>query len=139
MEVHVNYLAVLLAAVSSMVIGSIWYAKPILGNTWAKLVKLDDKKMKAGATKSLVIAFVLSLVMAYILAHLAYLANSFFHDSFLQDSVSTAFWVWLGIAFTRTVTHDSFEQRPWQLTAMNVGNMLLTMLVMGGIIGLLHP
>ena len=33
MDVEVNYLAVLLAAASSMVVGSIWYAKPVFGNT----------------------------------------------------------------------------------------------------------
>ena len=139
MEVHVNYLAVVLAAASSMVVGSVWYAKPVLGNTWMKLVKVDAKKAKAGAMQGVIIAAVLSLLMAFVLAHLAYLSNSFFHDSFFQDSVTTAFWVWLGVAFTRTVTHDSFEQRPMQLTAINLGNMLVTMMVMGGIIGLLHP
>lgn len=139
MDVQVNYLAVLLAAVASMVIGSVWYARPVLGKAWIKLAKMDEKAMKTGAAKCLVIAFVLSLVMAYILAHLAFLAHQFFHNSFLQDAVSTAFWVWLGVAFTRTVTHDAFEQRPWKLTAMNVSNMLVTMLAMGVIIGLLQP
>jgi hypothetical protein len=139
MEVHVNYLAVLLAAASSMVIGSIWYARPVLGNTWIKLVKLDNKKMNTGAAQSMIIAAVLSLVMAYVLAHLAYLAHYFFRNSFLQDAVSTAFWVWLGVAFTRVLTHDSFEQRPIKLTAINLANMLVTMLAMGVIIGLLHP
>ena len=138
MQVQVNYLAVFLAAVSSMVVGSIWYARPVFGSMWIKLTKMDDKKMKAGAAKSLVTAFVLALVMAFVLAHLAYLANYFFHDSFFQDSVITAFWLWLGVALTRTVTHDSFEQRPMLLTVLNVSNMLVTMLVMGVIIGVLH-
>lgn len=82
MEVHVNYLAVLLAAVASMAIGSAWYAHGIFGNTWIKLAKMDEKKMKIGAPRALITAFVLSLLLAYVLAHLAYLSNQFFHDSF---------------------------------------------------------
>ena len=139
MTAHINYVAVVLAAIASMVIGSVWYARPVLGNAWIKLAKMDQKKMQAGAAKCLAIAFVLALLMAYVLAHLAYVANQFFHHSFLQDATVTAFWVWLGVAFTRVVTHDSFEQRPAKLTAMNVGNMLVTMLAMGVVIGLLHP
>jgi hypothetical protein len=139
MNVEVNYLAVFLAAVSSMVVGSVWYAKGVFGDTWAKLVKLDDKKMRAGMIKALGLAFVLALLMAYILAHLAFLSHNFFHHSFMQDAVTTAFWAWLGVAFTRTVTHDAFEQRPLKLTLMNTGNMLVTMLLMGVVIGWLKP
>lgn len=139
MNVHVNVWAVLLSAIASMAIGSVWYARPVLGNAWIRLAKVNEKQMKAQAAKALAVAFVLSLLMAYVLAHLAYLANSFFHHSFMQDAVSTAFWVWLGIAFSRTATHDAFEHRPFKLTLMNVSNMLVTMLAMGVIIGLLKP
>lgn len=46
MDVQINWLAVVLATLSSMIVGSIWYAKPVFGEKWAKLVKLDDKKCK---------------------------------------------------------------------------------------------
>jgi hypothetical protein len=104
MQVHINVWAVLLSAVASMVIGSVWYARPVLGNAWIKLAKMDEKAMKVQAAKCLVIAFVLSLLMAFVLAHLAYIANQFFHHSFFEDSVETAVWVWLGVAFTRTLS-----------------------------------
>lgn len=139
MDVEINGLAVLLAAVSSMVVGSIWYARGVFGNTWIKLTKLDEKKMNKGATAALITAFVLALLMAYVLAHLAFLSNHFFQHSFMQDAVTTAFWVWLGVAFTRTVTHDRFEQRPLKLSLLNSANMLVTMLVMGVIIGAMAP
>ena len=139
MNVEVNYLAVFLAGVSSMVVGSIWYAKGVMGKTWQKLVKLDDDKMKNGAAKALIITFVLSLVTAYVLAHVAFLSNKFFGHSFMQDAVMTAFWLWLGLTAARMVTHDLFEQRPTKLTVMNVAHELVTLLVMGVVIGLFQP
>ncbi len=139
MNVDVNYLAVFLAAVSSMFVGGIWYAKSVFGKEWMKLVKLDEKKAAKMAPQALTMAFVLALVMAYVLAHVSFLSNNYFSNSFLQDSLSTAFWLWLGIAFTRVVTHDAFEQRPNKLTLMNVANMLVTMMVMGAIIGAMPP
>lgn len=138
-NVDVNYLAVFLAAVSSMVVGSIWYAKGVMGTQWMKLVKLDDTGMKKGATKALSLAFVCSLVTAYVLAHVAFLSNAFFGNSFMQDALTTAFWLWLGLTATRMVTHDLFERRPTKLTMMNVTHELVTLLVMAGIIGFFKP
>jgi hypothetical protein len=101
-----------------------------------KLTKMSDEKMKRGRNTSIGIAFVMSLLLAYILAHVSYLSFRFFGGSFMKDCLSTAFWLWLGVAFSRTLTHDSFEQRPTKLTAINTANMLVTMLVMGAIIGI---
>ena len=39
MSVEINWLAVVLATASSMVIGSIWYSKSVFGKTWAKVLE----------------------------------------------------------------------------------------------------
>ena len=44
MEVTVNLWAVLAAMASSLVVGSIWYARPVFGNTWMRLAKIDPSK-----------------------------------------------------------------------------------------------
>lgn len=135
MEVQVNYLAVIAAMVSSMVVGTIWYAKPVFGKEWMKLVGLDDKKASNGAGKAIAVTVVVSLVTAYVLAHVTFLSNAFFKNSFLMDAVTTAFWLWLGLTAARFITHDAFEQRPVKLTAMNVAHEFVTLLLMGVIIG----
>lgn len=81
------------------------------------------------------VTVVVSLVTAYVLAHVSYLANSFFGNSFMQDTLTTAFWMWLGFTAARMITHDAFEQRPAKLTIMNITHELVTLLVMGAIIG----
>ena len=139
MDVQINYWAVLLAAASSMVVGSIWYAKPVFGNVWLKLSKIDQKKGKAMMGPVMGLTFVMSLLTAYILAHLTALAHAFFGNSYFYDAVSTAFWVWLGLVVTRIVTHNIFDQRPAKLTVLAVGNELVTIVVMGLVIGLVHP
>jgi hypothetical protein len=136
MEVQVNLWAVLAAMASSMVVGSIWYARGVFGNTWIKLAKIDMKK-DASAAGPIALTAVVSLITAYVLAHVAYLSNQFFQNSFLQDSLTTAFWLWLGFTAARFATHDAFEGRPAKLTALNLGNEFVTIMVMGLIIGLL--
>ncbi len=138
MDVSVNYIAVLIAGISSMVVGSIWYAPAVLGDTWQKLakVKVDRKNMTAGKMAFMYgSVFIASLLTAYILAHVAYLSNQFFHNSFLQDTVTTAFWLWLGFTAARIYTHDIFESRRKKLTLLNAAHELVTVLVMAGIIG----
>ena len=137
MEVEINLVAVVLAMLSSMVVGSIWYARAVFGKKWAKLAKVDTSKMNGSdAWKPMVTTLVVSLITAYVLAHVAYLSNQFFGNSFLQDTLTTAFWLWLGLTAARFVTHDAFEGRPMELTALNLGNEFVTLMVMGLVIGL---
>lgn len=139
MEVTVNYWAVLVAGLSSMLVGSLWYAQGGFGKTWAKLAKVNlNKKMSNNQMAWLLGGtFVVSLVTAFVLAHVSFLAHKFFDDTFLWVSLSTAFWLWLGLVAARLYTHDSFEGRPWKLTALNAAHELVTLLVMGAIIGLM--
>jgi hypothetical protein len=137
MDVDVNYLAVLLAALSTMVVGGIWYSQNVFGTTWAKLAKVDMKRKPKQSEMVWLMGstFVASLVTAYILAHVAFLSNQFFFNSFLQDTLATAFWLWLGFTAARVYVHDAFEGRRKKLTVMTAGYELVTVMVMALIIG----
>lgn len=139
MEVQVNWLAVILATLASMVVGSVWYMPQVFGNTWMKLAKVDPKKANDGGARAIILTLFVSLITAYVLAHVAYLSNAFFGHAFLQDALTTAFWVWLGFTAARFTTHDAFEGRPARLTIINIAHELVTLLAMGLVIGLLRP
>jgi hypothetical protein len=138
MEVEVNYLAVLLATVSSMVVGSVWYMPKVFGNTWMKLAKVDMDKAKRGSWTPIVGAVVLSALTACVLAHVLP-GPPIFGNSFLYDSLSTAFWLWLGFGAARLLTHQLFEMRSPKLHLINAAHELVAIMVMGLIIGLLAP
>lgn len=142
MDVEVNWWAVVLAPVAAMVVGMVWYAKPVFGNMWGKLIKLDEKKQKEGAARAIGISIVASLITGWVLAHLTYLSNYFYAGqdySWMGSALMTAFFVWLGFQFTMALVHDAFEQRDMKLTALTAGNQLVTLLAMGFVIGLLEP
>jgi hypothetical protein len=137
MDVQINGLAVVLAMVSSMVVGMVWYAKPVFGIRWMKLVGMNDQKASKGAGKAIGVTILVSLITAYVLAHVTYLSNSFFGNSFLQDALTTAFWMWLGFVAARVITHDAFEQRPTELTMLTVSHEFVTFMAMGLVIGMM--
>ncbi len=137
MSVEVNWIAIVLATLSTMVVGSIWYAKPVFGRLWMKLVGRSDKDLESGGWSPILITVVVSFITAYVLAHVIFLAHNFFQNSLLQDAVTTASWLWLGLVAARFITHDAFEGRRKQLTMLNITHELVTLLVMAVIIGLL--
>jgi uncharacterized membrane protein len=138
MSVDVNWLAIVLATLSSMLIGSIWYGGAGFGKMWGKLTKIDLKRMKTDAAMTMGIAIISSLIMAYVLAYFTFLSHRFFQNPFLQDALMTALWMWFGFQAIRVVMHDAFEQRRKKLTLLNMGNDFVTIMVMGLIIGLIH-
>ncbi len=139
MSVEVNWLAVILATLSTMVVGSIWYTPKVFGKTWMRLARLDQKELEKRGMTPIFITLVVSFVTAFVLAHVSYLSHTFYSNSFLQDALTTAVWMWLGFTAARVITHDSFEGRPKKLTVLTVSHELVTFLVMGLIIGLMKP
>src|SRR5688572_6334114 len=131
MEVEINYWAVLIAGLSSMVVGSIWYMPAVFGKSWMKMTGVKmNKTMSTGESISLYgMTLIASLITAYILAHVAFLSHHLFNNSFLQDTVTTAFWLWLGFVAARFLVHDLFEGRPRKLTLLNVGHEFATVIV----------
>ena len=139
MEVNVNWLAVVLAAAATMVVGAIWYARGVFGSTWIKLAKLDPKHMEKSGMMPMLTTFIVTLLSAFVLAHVTYLAHHFFGGSFLQNALSTAFWVWAGFTAARIITHDAFEGRPVKLTVLTIAHEFVTFMAMALVIGLLPP
>lgn len=137
MDVQINVWAVVLAALSSMVVGSVWYAKGVFGTAWGELAKVNLNRKVEASEMTLLLggAFIASFVTAYVLAHVTYLAHTFFQNDFMQDALATGFWVWLGFVATRLYVHDSFEGRRKLLTILNVSQELVTIMVMALIIG----
>lgn len=134
---EINWLAVLLADVSSMVVGAIWYAKPVFGKRWMRLSGLTDESMKAtNPVLPLIITFVVSFLTAAVLAGSAAIAQHFYQGDFLLNAVLTAVILWIGFTAARMITHDLFDRRSSSLTVLNLAHELVTVVIMGLIIGL---
>lgn len=133
---EVNIWAVLLATVSSMVVGSIWYAEAVFGKYWMKAVGHDAESMKSGSTAPIVVTVIVSFITAWVLAGAAAIAQNFYHGNFLTNTLLTTLILWAGFTAARFITHDAFDRRPPGLTVLNVAHELVTLLVMALIIGL---
>src|SRR4051812_14211671 len=94
MMVPINYWAVILASIISIVLGFIWYG-PLFGKKWATLsgVSMDAMKMKAS---SMIIMVIGSLLMAYVLDHALIFASAYLKTSGTSAGLMVGFLNWLG-------------------------------------------
>lgn len=139
MKVPINHLAVLVAAVASMVLGALWYG-PIFGKTWVTLSGFTKEKMAEaqakGMGKSYAVTFVGSLLMSYVLAHAIIFAGAYFKMEGVGAGLMSGFWNWLGFIAPVTAGAVLWEGKPWRLWFLNNAFNLLSLLIMGVILAL---
>lgn len=133
---EINVWAVLVATLSTMVVGTIWYTPRVFGNYWMRVAKVDVSGDSKDAIRPILITLVVSLVSAWVLAGGAAIAQDFYGGNFLLNTLITAVILWAGFTASRFITHDAFEGRPAGLTVLNCAHELVTYLVMALIIGL---
>ena len=136
---EINYWAVLIATASSMVVGSIWYTPKVFGTRWAKLANVDMDRPGASAVVPIVVTVIVSFITAWVLAGATSIAWHFYGGGYLLAALGTGVILWAGFTAARFVTHDAFEGRPAGLTVLNAAHELVTVLVMGLLVGLITP
>lgn len=130
-HVHINLLAVLLAAIAAWLVGAVWYG--VLGKTW--MTALDKVKAQFAGSKlvPMVLSFIGDVVMAFILAH----AIAAMGNVTIVDGALTASFLWLGFVATTIAVNNAFAGRRVSLTLIDAGHWLAAMVAAGIVIGAL--
>lgn len=136
---HINYIAVVLATLSSMIVGSIWYTPRVFGNYWMKKSGVTPSGNSKDAIKPIVITVIVSFITAWVLAGAVWISFDFYGGSFLVNALVTGIILWAGFTAARFITHDAFDGRPTGLTVLNVAHEFVTIVIMALIIGVWPP
>jgi hypothetical protein len=132
----INLWSVLVAAVATMILGFLWYSPFLFARPWTVLMGYDpnDKakieEMQKGAGKIYGIAFVASLVSAFVLAKIIDVTTV---NSVLYG-MKVGFAMWLGFVTTVQLTGVLFAKQPVKLYLINTGYQLVCYLAMGAIL-----
>ena len=130
MDIHVNYVAVLVAALANYVIATVWYAV-LFSNLWKKLTGIPE--MKPSPLK-MAIVFIGSVVMSFVLLHSIVFGNEYLKMSGVPGGLMGGFFSWLGFIAPVTLTNVIYEKRPWKLWLLDNSFWLVSLLVMGAIL-----
>ena len=132
----INFVAVLVAAVAAWLASSVWYMS--LGRIYQAALgktpeQCKEEMKKPGAFLPFLYAFIGNLVIAWMLAgvlgHLGPGAVT------LKNGVITAAFIWFGFILTTMTVNFVFSGRDKRVLAIDRGNWLLVMVVMGAVIG----
>ena len=125
----INWLAVVVATVSSFALGGIWYG-PLFSKAWMKLTGMSKEK---GAEASMAVTFggtfALNLLIAIAIAMLTG-PHAGLHAGLHTGLFSAFFFVATSIGVIYL-----FEQRPLRLWLINAGYQVVNFSIMGSIIG----
>lgn len=120
----IKYAAVLVATLVHYVLGALWYSL-LFANQFVRIMGLTPQQLeemqKQGPGKELAVAFVMSLLLVYVLAHFVQYTKA----NTALAGVQTAFWLWLGFIASTNMATVLFEQRPLGLYLINMGYQLV--------------
>lgn len=129
MEVHLNYWAVLVSALSTFLIGGLWYSPAVFGKAWMRENGFKEEDMKnSNMVKIFGLSFLLAVIAAVNLAMFMGPEN---------DPTMGALWGFLagaGWVATFVGTHYLFERKSFTLFLINAGYSVVALTVMGVIL-----
>ena len=127
----INVLAVVVSAVAGMVVGFIWYSPPLFEKAWLEDIGRTREQIEGDSPLKYLVAFIGTLLMAYIVARLLDLVGG----PSLELGILLAVVVWVAFVAATSAANFAFAGRPVRLWLIENGNHLLTLLVMGVILG----
>lgn len=131
--ITINYWAVAVGAVLSMVIGAIWYG-PLFGKKWVEILGVDmsdpetKKKMQKSAGPIYLVQFILTLFQVLVLAHLV-------AESDRVGGVERSLWIWAAFVIPTLAgsvmwTNDSSKVK-WSRFLIQGGYQLILFVAFG--------
>jgi hypothetical protein len=136
MDIAINWWAIIVSMLSSVVLGMIWYG-PLFGKKWMALsgivMPADKKPCMKDMVKPIVISLVGAFFMSFTLIHSLTFAQAYpgMEMSAVAAGLQAAFWNWLGFMVPVNLSFVAWEGKPWTLFFIHSGYWLVLLGVMG--------
>jgi hypothetical protein len=135
-----NWLAVLVAAISAFVVGGIWYSPTLFGKAWMADNKFTLEQVKQGNFGKIYgWAFIFTLIAAVNLAMFLTdtppeCTGNCAQKTDISFGAMGGFLAGLWV-FAFVAVHGMFERKSWRLIFINGGYSIVALTLMGAIIG----
>jgi hypothetical protein len=155
-----NFFAILVAALTSFVVGFVWYHPKVFGTIWMKEAGLTQEQLdKGNMLKIFGLTFIFSLMLATMMhvlvihqmgpmgmiggpdmiatakpSYLAFMTD--YGDAFrtYKHGALHGFMSGLFLAMPIIAMNGLFEHKSWKYSAVHIGYWIIIMTLMGGII-----
>jgi hypothetical protein len=131
---RINYAAVAVSALAYWLLGGLWYSPLLFARPFVALMRYTPEQVAAiqaaGEGRQLFVALLISLLLAYVLAHFVRFTGA----ETARTGLLAGFWLWLGFVATTNLETVLFESRPLGLYLINNGYHLVGLLGMGALL-----
>ena len=131
MEANLNHIAIIVAALSTFLLGGLWYSPILFGTAWQRENNLSDEELKKGnMIKIFGFTFLFALIMAYNLGF-------FLNDASIDATMGLLYGFLTGFGWIAMAIfiNGQFERKSTRYMLINGGYMVVALSVMGLIIG----
>lgn len=128
---YINHIAVFACAVTSLVIGGLWYSPVLFQKAWQREAGISDETMaRFNPLKIFGLTFILAWIMSY---NLAFFLGA--PGTTWQWGVAAGLLAGVGWVVTMFSVIGLFEQKSWKYMAINGGYITVYFAVIGSILG----
>lgn len=136
MDIHINWLAALVALIASMGLAKTWFSPKLFGPPWREMTGISPADSKKAGKMPIIITLFANIITVWALAAAISIGSVFFDNNSAWNAILIGFIAWLAFSATTLVTHNAFEQKRQKLTAINNGYQLVLFVGVAAIIGL---
>jgi hypothetical protein len=131
---NINFLAVLVAALASFALGSVWYSPLMFGKSWQKAVGLTDDDIK---NSNMLLTFGFSFLLMFIMAFGLALLFKGHNSNETNWFVGLVHGLFVGLFFIATSygVNMLYQRKPFKLWIIDAGYQITLLGIMGTIIG----
>lgn len=128
---HVNWLGIVLSAVSSFIIGGLWYSPLLFGKRWAKDAGVtDEQAQNSNKLKIFGLSFIFILVAAVNMGFFLADPSITFKTGAFYGFLTGFGWVAMAYGVS-----GLFEFKSWALIGIDAGYWIVILTLMGALIG----
>lgn len=135
MELHFNWIAILIATLVGTAIAGVWYQELVFGKIWRSLTGVTAKQSKQAGNGPLIIMLVANFVTAATLAIVISIVAEFYGHGSILLALMVGFVACLAFSVTTLVVHNGFELKRKKLTLINSMYQFVLFLSMALVIG----
>lgn len=136
-QVHINYLAVVVAAIVAFIIGGLWYSPLLFAKLWVKAHGYSDEQvteMQKGATKAYAVTLVCDFLIALAIAVLV----GYIHMDHCVQGLKLGLLIWAGFALPLGLIANLFSGKRIAVFYIDTAYQLVYLVIMGAIITVWH-
>lgn len=123
---NLNYLAIVIATFTNVILGSWWYSPAGMGKKWSRMTGVDMMKIPKPETQRAIMAvFVGAIIQAVVLA----ITIKSFGASTAVEGLKVGLVLWAGFVGATSIGDALYSRRGWGFWLLNASFFLIVMLV----------